>query len=221
MTIPNNLAKYFDHTNLKADCREKEIKKLCAEAKEHGFYSVCVNPAWVKSCARWLKESGVKVCTVIGFPLGANRNLIKASEIKRAIADGAEEVDMVINISKLKDKKISYIKDELTRCKKAAGDKVLKVIIETCFLTDAEKETAVKLCVDAGCDFVKTSTGFGSGGATVEDIQLMKRIGGSSIRIKASGGIKTLESTLNLIEAGANRIGSSGSVTILKEALKI
>ena len=220
MTIPNNLAKYFDHTNLKADCRERDIKKLCAEAKAHGFFSVCVNPAWVKNCVRWLKDSGVKVCTVIGFPLGANRNTIKASEIKKAIADGAEEVDMVINISKLKDKRLPYIRNELIRCKKASGDKVLKVIIETCFLTDTEKETAVKLCIEAGCDFVKTSTGFGSGGATVEDIQLMKRIGGSSIRIKASGGIKTLETALNLIHSGADRIGSSNSVAILTEAVK-
>ena len=217
MKTPSNLAAYFDHTNLKADTGEKDIKKLCEEAIENRFYSVCVNPVWVKNCAKWTKGSDVKVCTVIGFPLGANKTAIKQSEIKRAISDGAHEVDLVINIGKLRDGKIRYVRDELTKARKTAGNAVLKVIIETCYLNETEKEAAIKLCVETGCDFVKTSTGFGSGGATVDDIRLMRKIGGNKIKIKASGGIKTLQSVLGLIEAGADRIGSSGSVTILKE----
>ena len=217
MTTPSNLAAYFDHTNLKADTTEKDIKKLCEEAKQNGFYSVCVNPVWVKNCVRWLKDTDVKVCTVIGFPLGANKTTIKVSEMKRAISDGAHEVDMVINIGKLRDGKVRYVRDELAKCRKAAGNAVLKVIIETCYLNEAEKEAVIKLCVETGCDFVKTSTGFGSGGASVGDIALMRKVGGNKIKIKASGGIKTLKDVLSLIEAGADRIGSSGSVAILKE----
>lgn len=206
----------IDHTALKPDTTKKQINTLCQEAMEYGFYSVCINPAWVKEAARRLQGSDVKVCTVIGFPLGATTSDVKAYETNAAIENGATEVDMVINISKLKDGELDYVKEDIRKVVEAAKEKALvKVIIETCLLTDAEKETACNLAVEAGADYVKTSTGFSTGGATVEDIKLMRKTVGPDIGVKASGGVRNRESALALIEAGATRLGASSGVAIV------
>ncbi|MCC3356669.1 deoxyribose-phosphate aldolase [Bacillus sp. REN16] len=212
-----NIAKMIDHTALKADTTKAQIEKLCAEAKEYGFMSVCVNPTWVETAANLLKDSEVKVCTVIGFPLGASTSETKAFETKDAIEKGATEVDMVINIGALKDKNDELVeKDILAVVEAAKGKALTKVIIETCLLTDEEKVRACELSVKAGADFVKTSTGFSTGGATVEDIRLMRKTVGPDMGVKASGGVRDLKGTQDLIEAGATRIGASAGISIVK-----
>lgn len=211
-----NLAKYIDHTILKADASKDAVKKVCQEAREHGFFSVCVNPYYVSLVKSLLKDSDVKVCSVIGFPLGANTSSIKALEAKQAIADGADEIDMVINVSALKNGDLDTVEADIRQVAEAcSGKALLKVILETCLLTDAEKVTACELSVKAGADFVKTSTGFSTGGATVADIQLMRRTVGPAIGVKASGGVRDRETALALVEAGASRIGASASVAIV------
>lgn len=211
-----NIAKMIDHTALKADTTKAQIEKLCAEAKEYGFMSVCVNPTWVETAANLLKDSEVKVCTVIGFPLGASTSETKAFETKNAIEKGATEVDMVINIGALKDKNDELVETDIRTVVEAAKGKALtKVIIETCLLTDEEKVRACELAVKAGADFVKTSTGFSTGGATVEDIRLMRKTVGPDIGVKASGGVRDAKGTQDMIDAGATRIGASSGVAIV------
>lgn len=209
--------KYFDHTILKADAVESEIINLCEEAKKYKFSSVCVNPCYISKCVELLKDVDVDVCTVVGFPLGSMRMESKLFETEQALKLGADEIDMVINIGKLKDKDYGYVKDEISILKKACGDKILKVIIETCFLTDEEKIKACELAKEAGADFVKTSTGMSKGGATKDDVALMRRVVGNEIGVKASGGIKSLEFANVMIEAGATRIGCSSSVMIIED----
>ncbi|SKB29146.1 deoxyribose-phosphate aldolase [Acetoanaerobium noterae] len=211
-----NLSRYIDHTLLKADATENEVIKLCNEAKEYDFFSVCINPGFVEIAAKELSESNVAVCTVIGFPLGASTPETKAFETRDAIQKGAAEVDMVINISKLKDKKDEQVLKDIKAVVDAADKKALvKVIIETCLLTDEEKERACKLAKDAGADFVKTSTGFSTGGATKEDIALMRKTVGTEMGVKASGGVRTYEDAVTMIESGATRIGASASIAIV------
>ena len=210
--------KYIDHTLLKPEATQAMIDKLCAEAKEHDFASVCVNPYWVKRSAELLAGTDVKVCTVIGFPLGASTTDVKAAETRDAIRSGATEVDMVLNVGALKSGDLETVKADVAAVKQAAGDVLLKVILETGLLTDDEKETACKLCVEAGADYVKTSTGFGPGGATVEDIALMRKAVGANVGVKASGGVRDGEAALAMIEAGASRIGTSSGVSIVTGA---
>ncbi|MCY9181714.1 deoxyribose-phosphate aldolase [Bacillus haynesii] len=215
--MTKQIARMIDHTVLKPDTVKSEIETLCKEARVYGFASVCVNPCWVKLCAELLKDSEVKVCTVIGFPLGATSSETKAFETKQAIADGAGEVDMVINIGALKDCDTGVVEHDIRAVTDAADGKALvKVIIETSLLTDEEKRQACELAVKAGADFVKTSTGFSGGGATVRDIKLMRDAVGPDIGVKASGGVRDKESALAMIEAGATRIGASAGVSIVK-----
>ncbi|MGL5615372.1 MAG: deoxyribose-phosphate aldolase [Sarcina sp.] len=212
-----NIAGMIDHTILKADASKEAVEKLCKEAAEYKFASVCINPANVELSKELLKGSGVKVCTVIGFPLGANTSEVKAFETKDAIAKGADEVDMVINIGKLKDKDYDYVKKDIEAVVEAAkGKAITKVILETCLLTDEEKIKACELSKEAGADFVKTSTGFSTGGSTPADIKLMRETVGPEMGVKASGGVRSLEDAKAVIEAGATRIGASASVSICK-----
>jgi len=212
-----NIASMIDHTALKPELTKEDILKLCEEAKEYQFASVCVNPTWVKTAAEALKGTDVKVCTVIGFPLGATTPETKAFETKNAIENGATEVDMVINIGALKDKNYDIVEEDIRAVVNAAKGKALtKVIIETCLLTDEEKVKACELSVKAGADFVKTSTGFSTGGATVEDVQLMRKTVGSEVGVKASGGVRDAKAAQMMIEAGATRIGASSGVAIVK-----
>ncbi|WP_338543890.1 deoxyribose-phosphate aldolase [Paenibacillus tundrae] len=216
MTTPQ-LAKMIDHTLLRADATQSEMVKLTEEAKQYQFASVCVNPGWVAYAAEQLKGTGVDICTVIGFPLGASTSETKAFETTDAIAKGATEVDMVINISALKDDKDDYVEQDIRAVVEAAAGKALvKVIIETCLLTDDEKVRACEAAVRAGADFVKTSTGFSTGGATPEDIALMRRTVGPDVGVKASGGVRSLEDMQKMIEAGATRIGASSGVKIMQ-----
>ena len=211
-------SKYIDHTLLKQDASPEAIDKLCEEAKKYGFASVCVNPCFVDRCYALLKDTDVKVCTVIGFPLGANKTFIKLKEAQDTVFDGASEVDMVINVSQLKAKNDAYVRNEIAAIKKSLReDVILKVIIETCLLTDEEKERACRLAKEAGADFVKTSTGFSSGGATKEDIALMRKTVGPDLGVKASGGVRTKEAFLEMIAHGASRIGTSSGVKIIEE----
>lgn len=210
-----NVNKYIDHTLLKPETTQVMIDKLCAEAKEYDFASVCVNPYWVKRCAHLLKGTDVKVCTVIGFPLGANTPEVKAAETRDAIANGATEIDMVLNVGALKSGDLEAVKQDIAAVKKAAGDILVKVILETGLLTDEEKVIACKLSVEAGADYVKTSTGFGTGGATVDDIALMRNTVGPDIGVKASGGVRDRKAALAMIEAGATRIGASAGISIV------
>lgn len=212
------LNKFIDHTLLKPETMQEMIDKLCAEAKEHDFMSVCVNPFWVKRSAELLAGTDVKVCTVIGFPLGANTTAVKVAETRDAIANGATEIDMVLNVGALKSGDLETVKQDVAAVKQAAGDVLVKVILETGLLTDQEKETACKLCVEAGADYVKTSTGFGAGGATVEDIALMRKTVGPDVGVKASGGVRDGETALAMIEAGASRIGTSSGIAIVTGA---
>ncbi len=212
-----NYAKYIDHTLLKADATIKEITKLCEEARQYGFMSVCINPSYIPLCKELLKGSEVKVCTVVGFPLGMMASSAKAFETKQALLDGADEIDMVINIGKLKDKEYDYVKAEIAELKHICKDKVLKVIIETCLLTDEEKVKACQLAKEAGADFVKTSTGFSKGGAVASDIKLMRDTVGLEMGVKASGGVSTFDDMLKMIENGATRIGTSHGVDIMKD----
>ena len=214
--MENNIAKMIDHTLLKADTTKAQIMKLCEEAKQYGFASVCVNPTWVATAAELLKGTDVKVCTVIGFPLGASTPETKAFETKNAIENGAEEVDMVINIGALKDGNDDLVERDIRAVVEAAKGKALvKVIIETCLLTEEEKVRACQLAVKAGADYVKTSTGFSTGGATTEDVALMRKTVGKNIGVKASGGVRDIKSAMAMIEAGATRIGTSSGVAIV------
>ena len=210
------LSKYIDHTLLQADATKEQIVELCKEAKEYDFASVCVNPSWIDVAKEELQGSDVKVCVVIGFPLGAMTKDAKVFEARDAIEKGADEVDMVIHIGKLKDGDDAYVTSEIKAIKEAAGDHVLKVIIETCLLSDEEK---VRACLDAkqaGADFVKTSTGFSTSGATVEDVALMKKTVGEGVSVKAAGGVRTKEDMMAMIDAGADRIGTSRGVSLMK-----
>lgn len=212
-----NINKLIDHTALKPNTNKESILKLIAEAKTYDFASVCVNPCWVALAHQELKDTDVKVCTVIGFPLGANTTEVKVFETKDAIEKGAQEIDMVINIAMLKDKEYDYVENEIHQIVEAAKDKaIVKVIIETCLLTDEEKIKACELSQKAGADFVKTSTGFSTGGATVHDIALMRKTVGAEMGVKASGGVHTYEEALAMVEAGATRIGASAGVKLLK-----
>ena len=209
------LAKMIDHTILKPEADKASIEKLCKEALEYNFASVCINPTNVELAAKLLKGSEVKVCTVIGFPLGANTMEVKAFETKDAIAKGADEVDMVINIGRLKDKDYEYVEKDIKAVVDAADKKALtKVIIETCLLTEEEKVKACELAKKAGADFVKTSTGFSTGGATPEDIKLMRETVGPEMGVKASGGVRSIEDAEAVIKNGATRIGASASIAI-------
>lgn len=213
-----NIASYIDHTLLKPEGSKEQIEKLCSEAREHVFASVCVNPTWVSLASEMLKDSKVKVCTVIGFPLGANTTATKVFETTNAIENGATEVDMVINIGALKDGNDDLVEEDIRAVVEAAKGKALtKVIIETSLLTEEEKVRACKLSVKAGADFVKTSTGFSTGGATVEDISLMRKTVGPDIGVKASGGVRNAQDAKNMIEAGASRIGASAGIQIVRE----
>lgn len=212
-----NINKLIDHTALKPNTTKDEILKLLDEAKTYDFASVCVNPCWIELAHQKLKHTDVKVCTVIGFPLGANTTEVKVFETKDAIEKGAQEIDMVINIAMLKDKEYDYVENEIHQIVEVAKDKALvKVIIEACLLTDEEKIKACELSQKAGADFVKTSTGFSTGGATVHDVALMRKTVGTDMGVKASGGVHTHEEALAMIEAGANRIGASAGVKLLK-----
>lgn len=209
-------AKYFDHTILKAEATEAQVTKICEEALANQFASVCVNQYYTKFVAEKLKGSGVDVCTVVGFPLGMSDTRVKAFETKAAIEDGATEIDMVINVGALKDGKYDYVQNEIKTLKDVCGkDIVLKVIIETCLLTDEEKKKACELSALAGADFVKTSTGFSTGGAKAEDVALMRRTVGEALGVKASGGIHTAEEAQSMIDAGASRLGTSATLAII------
>ena len=207
--------KLIDHTLLKQDASPEQIVKLCEEAKEFDFMSVCVNPAYVPLAAQCLKGSDVKVCTVIGFPLGMNLTKTKVEEAQLAIKEGADEIDMVINVGMLKAGHDDYVEEEIRELKAVAGSKVLKVIIETCLLTDEEKVRACIASRNAGADFVKTSTGFSTGGATAHDVALMRKTVGPEMGVKASGGVRTHEDLMAMVEAGANRIGTSNGTKII------
>jgi deoxyribose-phosphate aldolase len=204
-----NLAKYIDYTLLKATATPADIEKLCQEARQYGFFSVCVNSSYVPLAAQLLKGTDVKVCTVVGFPLGAMSTLGKLYETSTALAEGADEIDMVINLGLFLSGRTAKVLDEIALLKQETADKVLKVIIETCYLNDDQKRLAAQICVDAGADFVKTSTGFGTGGATLADVQLIKEVVGDRAKIKASGGIRNRETALQYIDLGVSRIGAS------------
>lgn len=211
------LSKYIDHTLLKADASVEAIRKLCEEAKEYDFKSVCVNPCNIELCKKELEGSDVLVCTVIGFPLGAMTCEAKVFEAKDAIAKGADEVDMVLNIGRLKDNDLDYVTNEIRAIKQACGDTTLKVIIEACLLTDEEKVNACNCILEAGADFVKTSTGFSTHGATFEDVALLKKTVGDRCLIKAAGGVRTKEDFAKMIELGANRIGTSSGTKLIEK----
>lgn len=212
------LNKYIDHTLLKPDAKRSDIDKICDEAAEYGFMSVCVNPAWIGYVARKLEGTGVLPCCVVGFPLGATMPEVKAFETDRCIAVGAKEVDMVINIGAAKDGDWRTVEDDIAAVVKAADKRAtVKVIIETCLLTDEEKAEACRCAVRAGADFVKTSTGFSTGGATESDVALMRGMVGAEMGVKASGGIRDRAAAMKMVEAGASRIGASASIKIVSE----
>lgn len=214
------IAKYIDHTLLKAEATPGQVDQLCAEAREYGFAAVCVNPCYVRRAAERLRGTGVKVATVAGFPLGATLPQVKAYEAEQAILDGASEIDMVIQIGALKAGEDDLVQEDIAAVVRAAhrGGAICKVIIETAYLTDEEKERACRLAQAAGADYVKTSTGFGPAGATVEDVALMRRVVGPDMGIKAAGGVRTLAQAKAMIAAGATRIGASAGVKIVEEA---
>ncbi len=207
--------KYIDHTVLKATATKEDIIKLCVEAKEYGFFSVCVNGCYVSLAAEELEGTEIKIAAVIGFPLGAMSMEAKVFEAKKCIYDGASEIDMVINVGLLKSGETQLVEDEIRAIKDAIGDNVLKVIIETCYLTEEEKRIACQLSLNAKADFVKTSTGFGTGGATFEDVALMKEVVGNKAQIKASGGVRDLETAMRYIEMGVTRLGTSSGVMLV------
>lgn len=217
MKNPKELAKYIDNTLLKQDATHDEIVALCKQSVQYGFKSVCVNSCWVKLCAREVAGSGVAVCSVVGFPLGAGTSASKAFEAECAIADGATEIDMVQNVGALKSGMYDYVQEDVARVAAACkGKAVLKVILEMCLLDEAQKKKSIELSRDAGADFVKTSTGFSTGGATVEDIALMHSMVGGKMGIKAAGGVRSLDDAKKVIEAGATRIGTSNGVKIIE-----
>ena len=210
------LNKYIDHTILKATASSSDVQKLCEEAIEHEFYSVCVNGCYVADAKQLLQGTDVKVAAVVGFPLGAMTTAAKVFEAKEAVENGASEIDMVINVAKLKDGEFKYVENEIRQIKEAIGDNVLKVIIETCYLTDEEKVKACELSLAAKADFVKTSTGFGTDGATYEDVKLMKSVVGDNAKVKASGGVRDKETAQKYIDLGAERLGTSSGIDIVK-----
>jgi len=210
------LNKYIDHTILKATASSSDVQKLCEEAIEHKFYSVCVNGCYVADAKHLLQGTDVKVAAVVGFPLGAMTTAAKVFEAKEAVENGASEIDMVINVAKLKDGEFDYVENEIRLIKEAIGDNVLKVIIETCYLTDEEKVKACELSLVAKADFVKTSTGFGTGGATYEDVKLMKSVVGDNAKVKASGGVRDKETAQKYVDLGAERLGTSSGIEIVK-----
>lgn len=212
------LAKYIDHTLLKADASKEQIIKLCNEAKNYDFKTVCINPSYIPLAKETLIGSEVMVCTVIGFPLGQMTLEAKVFEAQDAIEKGADEVDMVINIAHLKDGDFTYVTNEIKAIKKACGDHCLKVIIETCLLNDEEKVKACECILEAGADFVKTSTGFSLSGATFADVELLKKTVKDQIKVKAAGGVKSYADMLKMIELGADRIGTSSGVKLMEEA---
>ncbi len=219
MTDINKIAAMIDHTLLKATATGEEIKAYCSEAKQYGFASVCVNPCFVKLVAEELKGTEVKICTVIGFPLGANQPEVKAFEATKAVEAGAQEIDMVINIGALKAGRPDYIEKEIKMVVEASKPALVKVIIETCYLTDAEKQQACEAAKRAGAHFVKTSTGFGTAGAKLEDVRLMRQTVGEGMGVKASGGVKSLKDAEAFIAAGASRIGTSSGITIIEDGI--
>lgn len=219
MESPHKIAKMIDHTNLKPDATIEDIKKLCSEAKSYDFASVCVNPTNVTLSVEFLKDSDVRVCTVVGFPLGANTSKTKAFETGEAIKNGASEIDMVMNIGALKSRNYELVKEDIEGVVKAAKGSIVKVILENALLDKKEKIKACLIAKEAGAHFVKTSTGFGYPGATTEDVALMRRTV-PKMGVKASGGIRDLKTTLDMIKAGATRIGTSTGVAIMEEALK-
>lgn len=204
-----DIAKYIDYTLLKATATPADIEKLCSEAKQYGFYSVCVNSGYVPLAAQLLKDTDTKVCTVVGFPLGAMSTQAKLYETSVALTQGAQEIDMVLNVGLFLSGNVAKVLEEIALLKQETGDRVLKVIIETCYLNDEQKRLASQVCVDAGADFVKTSTGFGTGGATLADVQLIKEVVGDRAKIKASGGIRDKQTALQYISLGVSRIGAS------------
>lgn len=212
-----NYNKMIDHTVLKADTPLETVKRICDEAMEYGFASVCINPCHVAYCADYLKDSDVNVCTVIGFPLGANTSATKAFETKDAIANGADEIDMVMNIGALKDKNYDLVRDDVKAVVDAANGTLVKVILETCLLTEEEIKKACELCVEAKADFVKTSTGFSTRGATVEDVKIMKAAVQGKAKVKAAGGVRTHEDMVKIVEAGADRIGTSAGCSLVEK----
>lgn len=211
-------AKMIDHTLLKPEASQEQVKKLCQEAAEYGFHSVCVNSCYVSFCADLLKDSDVKVCTVIGFPLGAMSPAGKAAEAAAAVKDGADELDMVINVGMIKSGDWDYVRQDIEGVVEAAGSSTLvKVILETCLLTEDEKRRACRVCREAGASFVKSSTGFSTGGATAADVRLMRAAAGDSMGVKASGGIRSLKDAEEMADAGADRIGTSSGIAIVRE----
>lgn len=212
-----NYNKMIDHTVLKADTPLETIKRICDEAMEYGFASVCINPCHVAYCADYLKDSDVNVCTIIGFPLGANTSAVKAFETKDAIANGADEIDMVMNIGALKDKNYDLVRDDVKAVVEAANGTLVKVILETCLLTEDEIKKACELCVEAKADYVKTSTGFSTRGATIEDVRIMKEAVHGKAKVKAAGGVRTPEDMVKIVAAGADRIGTSAGCSLVKK----
>ena len=210
-----NYNKMIDHTVLKADTPLETVKRICDEAMEYGFASVCINPCHVAYCADYLKDSDVNVCTVIGFPLGANTSAVKAFETKDAIANGADEIDMVMNIGALKDKNYDLVRNDVKAVVEAANGTLVKVILETCLLTEDEIKKACELCVEAKADYVKTSTEFSTRGATIEDVQIMKAAVQGKAKVKAAGGVRTHEDMVKIVEAGADRIGTSAGCSLV------
>ena len=212
-----NYNKMIDHTVLKADTPLETVKRICDEAMEYGFASVCINPCHVAYCADYLKDSDVNLCTVIGFPLGANTSAVKAFETKDAIANGADEIDMVMNIGALKDKNYDLVRDDVKAVVEAANGTLVKVILETCLLTEDEIKKACELCVEAKADYVKTSTGFSTRGATIEDVRIMKEAVHGKAKVKAAGGVRTPEDMVKIVAAGADRIGTSAGCSLVKK----
>lgn len=210
------IARFIDHTLLKPESQAEQIIKLCNEAKEFGFFSVCVNSSYVSLCKKHLEKSNVKIASVVGFPLGAMDTESKAFETSQAIKNGASEIDMVLHIGNLKDKNYDYVRNDIKKVVEAAKGNVVKVIFETSLLNEEEKKMACQLSLEAGALFVKTSTGFSTGGATIEDVTLMKKMVGDKAQVKASGGVRDLETALAMIKAGATRLGTSSGVLILK-----
>jgi len=215
-----NIARMIDQSLLKPDVIRQQIEQLCLEGRKYNFFSICVNPVWVSLCKRLLYESAVKICTVSGFSLGASRPEVKAKEAEIAISDGADEIDMVMNVGALKTGDFMLVEEDILVVRRAIGkDKILKVIIEAGVLTNEEKVKATEIVKACGADFVKTSTGFGYGGATIEDVKLLRKIVGDKMGVKASGGIKDYQTAMILIQAGADRIGTSSGVKIVEESL--
>ncbi|MBQ7141266.1 MAG: deoxyribose-phosphate aldolase [Bacilli bacterium] len=212
--------KYIDETNLKAYTKKEDIEKLCENAIKYDFATVCINPCNVSLAKNLLKHSNVKVCTVIGFPLGQNTTNIKVLETREAIENGVDEIDMVINIGKLKDKDFEYVKNEIKKVRDISKDHILKIIIETCYLNDEEIKKMTLMCNELKVDYIKTSTGFGSYGARIEDIDIISKYKNDKLQIKASGGIKDYKTAIEMIEHGATRIGTSNGVKIIEEEIK-